>query len=54
MDADAQQQDELEKQQQLLNILHEIWCGPGLHDDGVLILAGALGLSKEFKQMIGE
>ena len=55
MNADeAQHQDELVRQERLLRILEIAYTGNGyLFDDDWILLASALGLSKEFKQTIG-
>jgi hypothetical protein len=53
---EMQHQDELEKQERLLSILDDMWTYTETkqEEDDILYLASALGLSKEFKQIIGE
>ena len=48
-------QDDLEKQERLLSILDDLWTytESGAEEEDILFLASALGLSKEFKQLIG-
>ena len=49
-----QHQDELEKQEYLLSILFNYWTftESKQKEDDLLFIASALGLSKEFKQMM--
>lgn len=55
MDTQAlQHQDELEQQQMLLDALKRLWW-LDMSDDGdadAFLIASALGLSKEFRQML--
>lgn len=55
MNTDAlQHQDELEKQERLLSILDDMWTYTETEqeEDDILYLASALGLSKEFRQIV--
>lgn len=50
-----QHQDELEKQERLLAILYDLWTytESDQEEEDILYLASALGLYREFKQIIG-
>ena len=53
-EADAQHQDELLKQEELVRILKRIWYldGDDIPEDEILYLVSALGLSNQFIKSI--
>ena len=53
-EADAQHQDEILKQERLLQILKDMYIYENILAGDILYLASALGLSNEFKQFILE